>query len=191
MKAKHITSEWYPFYQVYVHESETAKPIPLLTTTTGAPVATAEGAELLGITADKLVMACRRGALSRGRGVRKTEIREVAVVSHSLQQRGAAEAGDVKFAVEQRMESAVMLLQEVRDWPGGQGVLSGYELYTDIELDTAVAIPRDFACDVREKVLSKKYTFVVLFGTIWRSVQLPCHGDVSQDDLWSMLRGRP
>ena len=63
MKAKYITSEWYPFYQVYVHESETAPPIPLVTTTSGAPVATAEGAELLGITADELVMACRRGAL--------------------------------------------------------------------------------------------------------------------------------
>ena len=87
MKAKKITSEWYTFYQVYVHESETAQPIPLLTTTSGAPVATAEGAELLGITPDKLVMACRRGA----------------VVSHNLQQRVAAEAGDVKFAVEQRM----------------------------------------------------------------------------------------
>ena len=63
MKAKYITSEWYPFYQVYVHESESAPPIPLLATTSGVPVATAEGAELLGITADKLVMACRRGAL--------------------------------------------------------------------------------------------------------------------------------
>ena len=63
MKAKYITSEWYPFYQVYVHESESAQPIPLLTTTSGVPVATAEGAEMLGITADKLVMACRRGAL--------------------------------------------------------------------------------------------------------------------------------
>ena len=70
------------------------------------------------------------------------------MVSHNLQQRGAAEAGDVKFVVEQRMETAVMLLQEVRNWPGGQGVLTGYELYTDIYLDTAVAIPRDFACDV-------------------------------------------
>ena len=67
-------------------------------------------------------------------------------------------------------------------------VLSGYELYTDIDLDTAVAIPWNFACDVREKVLSKRYTFVVLFGTIWGSVHLPCHGDVSQDDLWSMLK---
>ena len=67
-------------------------------------------------------------------------------------------------------------------------MLSGYELYTDIELDTAVAIPRDFACDVREKVSLKKYTFVVLFGTVWASVHLPCHGDVSQDDLWSMLK---
>ena len=110
------------------------------------------------------------------------------MVSHNLQQRGAAEAGDVKFAVEQRMGTAVMVLQEVRNWPGGQGVLTGYELYTDIDLDTAVAIPRDFACDVREKVLSKRYTFVVLFGTVWCSVHLPCHGDVSQDDLWSMLK---
>ena len=67
-------------------------------------------------------------------------------------------------------------------------MLSGYELYTDIDLDTAVAIPRDFACDVREKVLSKRYTFVVLFGTVWCSVHLPCLGDVSQDDLWSMLK---
>ena len=111
----------------------------------------------------------------------------MAVVSHNLQQRGAAEAGDVKFAVEQRMGAAVMLLQEVRSWPGGQGVLSGYELHTDIDLDTAVAIPRGFACDVRENV-SKKYAFVVLFGTVWGSVHLPCHGDVSHDDLWSMLK---
>ena len=81
------------------------------------------------------------------------------MVSHNLQQRGAAEAGDVKFAVEQRMGTAVMLLQEVRNWPGGQGVLTGYELYTDIDLDTAVAIPRDFACDGREKVLSKRSHF--------------------------------
>ena len=108
------------------------------------------------------------------------------MVSHNLQQRGAAEAGDVKFAVEQRMGTAVMLLQEVRNWPGGQGVLTGNELYTDIDLDAAVAIPRDFVCDVREKVLSKRYTFVVLFGTVWGSVHLPCHGDVSQEDLWSI-----
>ena len=33
------------------------------------------------------------------------------MVSHNLQQRGAAEAGDVKLAVEQRMGAAVMLLQ--------------------------------------------------------------------------------
>ena len=76
MKAKYITSEWYPFYRVYVHESESAQPILLPTTTSGVPVVTVEGAELLGITADKLVMACRRGALWRGREVRKTEIRE-------------------------------------------------------------------------------------------------------------------
>ena len=63
MKAKYITSEWYPFYQVYVHESESTPPIPLLTTTSGVPVVTTEGAELLGITADKLVMACRHGTL--------------------------------------------------------------------------------------------------------------------------------
>ena len=75
------------------------------------------------------------------------------MVAHNLQQRGAAEAGDVKFAVEQRMGSAVMLLQEVRNWPGDQGVLSGNELCTGVDLDTAVGIPRDFACDVREKVL--------------------------------------
>ena len=106
------------------------------------------------------------------------------MVSHNLQQRGAAEAGDVKFAVEQRMGSAVMLLQEV----GSQGVLSGYELYTDIDLDTAVAIPRDFPCDVRDKVLSKRYTFVVMFGTVWGSVHLPYHAVVSQGDLWLMLK---
>ena len=63
MKAKYITSEWYPFYQVHEHESESTPPIPLLTTSSGVPVATTEGAELLGITADKLVMACRRGTL--------------------------------------------------------------------------------------------------------------------------------
>ena len=42
IKAKYITSDWYPFYQVYVHESESAQPIPLLTTTSGVPVVTAE-----------------------------------------------------------------------------------------------------------------------------------------------------
>ena len=52
---------------------------------------------------------------------------------------------------------------------------------------TAVAIPRDYACDVRECVFSKKYTFVVVFGTIWGSVHLPCHGDASLDDLCLML----
>ena len=54
-------------------------------------------------------------------------------------------------------------------------------------MDTSGAIPSDFACDVRESVFSKKYTFVVMFGTIWFSVHLLCHGDVSQDDLCSML----
>ena len=52
--------------------------------------------------------------------------------------------------------------------------------YTDIDLDTAVAIRQDFSCDVREKVLSKKCIFVVLFGTVCGSVHLPCHGDTSQ-----------
>ena len=63
VKAKYITSEWYPFYLVYVHESDSAQQIPFLTTTSGVPVATAEGAELLGITADKLFMTCGRRAL--------------------------------------------------------------------------------------------------------------------------------
>ena len=96
-------------------------------------------------------------------------------------------AGDVKFAVEKRMETAIVLLQEVRNWQGGQGVLPGYELYTDLDVDTAVAIPRDYACDVRDCVHSKKYTFVVMFGTFCGSVHLLCHGDVSLDDLCVML----
>ena len=66
--------------------------------------------------------------------------------------------------------------------------MSGQEFYTDVGLDTAVAIPREFPCDVREKVPPKKYTFVVLFGTVWGSVHLACHGGVTQDDLWSMLK---
>ena len=53
----------------------------------------------------------------------------------------------MKFAVEQRMGTAIMLQPEVRNWQGGQGVLPGYELYTDLYVDTAVAIPRDFSCD--------------------------------------------
>ena len=40
----------------------------------------------------------------------------------------------------------------------------------------------------REKVLSKRHKFVVRFGTVWGSVHLPCHGVVSQDGLWSMLK---
>ena len=110
------------------------------------------------------------------------------MVSHNLQQPGAAEAGDVKFAVEKRMGSTVMLQQEVRNWPGCQNVLSGHELDTDIDLDTGVALPRDFACDFREKVFSKKNILVVMFGIVWGSVHLPCHGDISQDDLWSILK---
>ena len=65
-----------------------------------------------------------------------------------------------------------MLLQEVRNWPGGQGVLSGYEVCTDIDLDTAVAIPRDFACDVREKVLSKNT--LLLFCLALSGVRFIC-----------------
>ena len=33
----------------------------------------------------------------------------------------------------------------------------------------------------------KKYTFVVMLGTIWCSVHLLCHGDVALDDLCLML----
>ena len=58
---KHISTEWYPFYQVYVHDSEASLPIPLLSTASRAPVVNAQGAEMLGSTVDKLVMACRRG----------------------------------------------------------------------------------------------------------------------------------
>ena len=66
-------------------------------------------------------------------------------------------------------------------------MLPSYELYTDLDVDTAVAIARDYACDVRECVFSKKYTFVVMFGTIWGSVHLPCHGVASLDDFCLML----
>ena len=45
---KHISSEWYPFYQVYVHESESSQPIHLLSTASGGPVVNAQGAEMLG-----------------------------------------------------------------------------------------------------------------------------------------------
>ena len=62
----------------------------------------------------------------------------------------------MKFAVEQRMGTAVMLLQEVRNWQGGQRVLPGYELYTGLDVDTAIAVPRDYACDVRECVFFEK-----------------------------------
>ena len=58
---KHLSTEWYPFYQVYVHESETSQPIPLLSTASGAPVVNAQGAEMLGTSVDKLALACRRG----------------------------------------------------------------------------------------------------------------------------------
>ena len=94
----------------------------------------------------------------------------------------------MKFAVEQRVGTAKMSLQEMHNWPGGQSVLSGHELHTDKNLDTAVATPGDFASVVREKVSLKRYTFVIQFGTVWGSVHLPCHGDVSQDNLWSMLK---
>ena len=136
---------------------------PLPSTASGAPVATTEGAELLGITAGKLVVACRPGNLRRGRGARRTEIREVAAVTHNLQQRGLAEAGDVRFAVAQRLGSAVMLLQELRSWPGSQNVLLGYELFTDVVVDTAIAIPLEIASDVREIYVKK----VLFYRLIW------------------------
>ena len=36
-------------------------------------------------------------------------------------------------------------------------MLSGYELYTDIGLDTFVALQRDLAHDVREQVFSERH----------------------------------
>ena len=39
-----------------------------------------------------------------------------------------------------------------------------------------------------KKSYRKKVHFIVLFGAVWGSVHLPCHGDVSQEDLWSMLK---
>ena len=107
------------------------------------------------------------------------------MVSHDFQHRGSAEAGNVKFSIEQRMGSAVMQLQEVRNWPGGQGVLSGYELYTDIDLDTAFATPLDSA---RENSHRKSTLVSFCLAHVWGSVHLLRHGDVSQDDLWSMLK---
>ena len=67
-------------------------------------------------------------------------------------------------------------------------MLFGHELYTDIDLDTSVALQRDLAHDVREQVFSERHSFVVLFGTVRGSVHLLCHGDVSLDDVWLMLR---
>ena len=95
-------------------------------------------------------------------------------MSHNLQQRGVDGAGDVKFAVEQRMGIALMLLQEVRNWQGGQGVLSGYELYTDLDVDTAVAVPRDFACAVRDCLFKKVHVCChVWYNLGFRSSSLP------------------
>ena len=104
-----------------------------------------------------------------------------------LAQREVDGAGDVKFAVEKRMGTEVMLLQEVRNWQGGQEVLPGFEFYTDLDDDIAVAIPWDYACNVRECVFSRKYTFVVMFWHQLGSVHLPCHGDVALDDLGLMM----
>ena len=84
---------------------------------TGSEEDSVDIAALLDRAADQAGHGLQAWYSLRGRGVRKTEIREVAVVSHNLQQRGAAESGDAKFAVEQRMGAAVMLLQEVRNWP--------------------------------------------------------------------------
>ena len=56
---KQISSEWYPFYQIYAHESKDSHPIPLLSTSSGAPVVNPQGAEMLGVSVDKLAMACQ------------------------------------------------------------------------------------------------------------------------------------
>ena len=40
---KHISSAWYLFYQVYVHESESSQPILLLSIASGVPVVNARG----------------------------------------------------------------------------------------------------------------------------------------------------
>ena len=47
MMGKYITSEWYPFHQVYVLESEMTVPIPH-SVASGAPVATTEGGRIVG-----------------------------------------------------------------------------------------------------------------------------------------------
>ena len=78
-----------------------------------------------------------------------------------------------------------MLLHKVRNWQGGKNVLPGCELYTDTDLDTAVAVPRDFACDVRQKVLSKKYIFLVTV----MSLKMIC-GRCEMEDVVINLRRR-
>ena len=92
----------------------------------------------------------------------------------------------MKFAVEQRMGSAVMLLHEVRNWANLRCRATNFTLM----LGWTQLLPYRGNLHVmfEKKVLSKKYTFVVLFGTVWGSVHLPCHGDVTQEDLWSMLK---
>ena len=111
------------------------------------------------------------------------------MVSHDFQHRGSAEAGNVKFSIEQCMGSAVMQLQEVRNWAGergGQGVLTGYELYTDIDLDTAGCHTAGYSA--RENSHRKSTLVSFCLAQVWGSVHLLRHGDVSQDDLWSMLK---
>ena len=81
-----------------------------------------------------------------------------------------------------------MLLQEVCNWPGGPKRVCQATNFTP-RLGWTQLLPFRGNLHVTfEKILSKRYIFVVLFGTVWGSVHLPCHGDVTQDDLWSMLK---
>ena len=94
----------------------------------------------------------------------------------------------MKFAVEQRTGSAVMLLQEVRNWPGGHGVLSGYEFHTDIELDTAVAIPRDFASDVTKSYRKSTFLSFCMALSGVQSIFLVMGMSPKMIYLWSVLK---
>ena len=161
-KGRYLMLEWYPFYQVYVHESEMAALVPLLSSVSGAPVATTERAELLGITADNLVVDCRRGNFRRGRGARRTEIREVAAVTTNLQK-----------------NEGVALGAQMCCWATNFSLMLGWTQLLPFGGKLHVMFV---------KIMSKRYFFFVLFGTIWGSIHLPCHSsDARQDDLWTLL----
>ena len=151
MKEKYLTSEWYPFYQVYIHKSE------------GHHQYLCYPLRQVHLWRQQRALNCKVSRLTNWSWPATVALFDWAAEPAVLKFAKWLWY-DIIFSNEELLKlemsslrllnvwgSAAMLLQEARSWPGGLNAMLGYELFTDKELDTAVALPREIACNVREK----------------------------------------